>query len=359
MSVILKFFPEKKRFFEIKDSTMPESLTQSQNIIRLKLIQNNLIVSEIHKGKENFQAITISKDLKSTLESYFTQLLVKTQATEITIIPDKILATFDFDSLLVRDNKLANQLKINYAFTARQVNPFSHKNIQLTNIVTTTEEKINNEKIENSRFIETRNSKKLGPILNDSDILNTEINYTNGNIFSPSLNGFINLKEFAEKSASISLVVLNKTKFDEKSFFRTIFAVMSKSPRRPPGAGTPLLFTRSFSPNATPCGILTSISPSNVCTVYVAPKSASVSLMLRSIIRLLPSLRKTGSGLTWSLTYRSPGAPPAVASPAPVRRIISPSLMPAGTAITISSSRRTTPAPAQIRHFFSGTFPVP
>jgi|GEM_PF-1406021 hypothetical protein len=225
MSVILKFFPEKKRFFEIKDSTMPESLTQSQNIIRLKLIQNNLIVSEIHKGKENFQAITISKDLKSTLESYFTQLLVKTQAKEITIIPDKILATFDFDSLLVRDNKLANQLKINYAFTARQVNPFSHKNIQLTNIVTTTEEKINNEKIENSRFIETRNSKKLGPILNDSDILNTEINYTNGNIFSPSVNGFINLKEFAEKSASISLVVLNKTKFDEKSFFRTIAAV--------------------------------------------------------------------------------------------------------------------------------------
>ncbi len=222
IGVILKFFPEKKRFFEIKDSTKPENLSSDQTIIRFKLIQNTLVIEEIKNEKEHFLAIPIGTNLKNTLESYFTRELEKKQVSEITLIPDKLLADFDFGSLVIGNEKLHNRVNINYAFTMRQVNPVSHKNLQLTHIVNTADTKDSQEKLEKGRFLETKNTKKLGPLLNDSDILNTQINYANGNIFSPSVKGFINLKEFAEKSASLSLVVLNQTKFDDKSFFRSI-----------------------------------------------------------------------------------------------------------------------------------------
>ena len=225
MGVIQKFFPEKKKFFEIKDSTKPENLTQAQVVFRLKLIQNTLVINEIKNGKENFLSIPITTNLKDSLTSYFAKEISKNQTKEITIIPDRQLAEFDFGSLNIDNEKLANLVTLNYAFTMRQVNPATHKNIQLTHIINTTEEKETAEKLENGRLLETKNTKKLGPLLNDSDILNTKIHYANGNIFSPSIKGFLNLKEFAEKEASLSLVILNQSKFDDKSFFRTIAAL--------------------------------------------------------------------------------------------------------------------------------------
>src|ERR1700757_2810314 len=75
--------------------------------------------------------------------------------------------------------------------------------------------------------------------------------------------------------------------------------------------------------------------------------------------RFSPSFLNTGSALTWILIYRSPGFPPDTASPAPVRRIISPGLIPAGTLTVISDCLRRTPAPLQILHFSFGTLPLP
>ena len=220
MDLVQKFFPEKKVFFEIKDFTKPENIYPNQTVIRFIKIQDSLIINHIRNGKENFSSLVIKEDIKNTLSAFFADELEKNKTGEITIIPDQSLANFDFGSILIQNQSLSNLVKINYAFTMRQVNPISHKNIQFTNIINTTKEKDEKDIIDNGRFIETKHTKKLGPILNDSDILNTEIRYANGNIFSPSVKGFINLKEFAEKTTSLSLVVLNKTKFDSKSLYR-------------------------------------------------------------------------------------------------------------------------------------------
>jgi hypothetical protein len=144
------------------------------------------VINEIKNGKENFLSIPITTNLKDSLTSYFAKEISKNQTKEITIIPDKQLAEFDFDSLNIDNEKLANLVTLNYAFTMRQVNPATHKNIQLTHIITHYRRKRDSRKLENGRLLETKNTKKLGPLLNDSDILNTKINYANGNIFSPS-----------------------------------------------------------------------------------------------------------------------------------------------------------------------------
>src|SRR3989344_6070278 len=51
--------------------------------------------------------------------------------------------------------------------------------------------------------------------------------------------------------------------------------------------------------------------------------------------------------------------PPAMASPEPESRIISPLSTPAGIATEISCSLRTTPLPLHALHFSFGIFPVP
>lgn len=221
LSLIQKYFPEKKVFFEVKDSTKPDNLSQSQTIIRFIRVENSFVINYIKNGKENFYSLPIKEDINKTLSAYFSDI-VKNNLDSVTIIPDKSLANFDFGSILIQDKPLSSIVKINYAYTMRQVNPIHHNNIRFTHIINTSKLKDDKDYIENDRLIETKNSKKLGAVLNDSDILNTEINYSNGNIFSPSIKGFINLKEFAEKNVSLSLVVLNQTKFDSNSFFRTI-----------------------------------------------------------------------------------------------------------------------------------------
>src|SRR5258708_28768874 len=57
--------------------------------------------------------------------------------------------------------------------------------------------------------------------------------------------------------------------------------------------------------------------------------------------------------------YRSPGSPPVIASPTPRKLTTSPSLIPAGIAILISSSRLIVPRPPHVSHFSFGIFPVP
>ena len=225
LGLIQKFFPEKKRFFEIVDSTKPETITPEQTILHLKLIQNSLLIHKMKEGQDQYKTIPIKNSLKQTLEVLFQKELEVDKIKNLVLIPDKYLSNFDFGGILIQNKKLSDIVNLNYAFTMRQINPVTHKNIQLTHIVTTTKEKEESEKLDNGRLIETKHIKKLGPIINDSDILNTEIHYANGNIFSPSVKGFINLKEFTEKYSSISLVMLGNSKFDEKSYFRTISTI--------------------------------------------------------------------------------------------------------------------------------------
>ncbi|HMW05782.1 MAG TPA: hypothetical protein PK079_07355 [Leptospiraceae bacterium] len=218
IGLILKFFPEKKRFFEMEEATKPETINPNESIIRFKKIQNSLVVSELIQSKESFSSLPIQSSLEETLSSFFARHLEKAQTNEITIIPDKSFANLDFKSIPVKNSTLGNLVNLNYALTMRQVNPITHKSIQFETIVDTVEPK---------EGTEPKPSKRLGPILSDSDVLNTKVHYTTGNVFTSNRSGFINLKEFAEKDSTLSLVILNQTKLDDKSFFKTVAAIDS------------------------------------------------------------------------------------------------------------------------------------
>src|SRR3989338_10985733 len=132
---------------------------------------------------------------------------------------------------------------------------------------------------------------------------------------------------------------------------------MSKSPLRFLLTGTPFPRTRRISPKEVAGGIFTvNWELSMVRIVYSPPSTASESFILRSVTKSLPSLRKTGCGLTRTFTYKSPEAPLEMASPRPVRRITSPSSIPAGIVTDISSCRRSTPCPPHALHFSFGIF---
>lgn len=225
MSVIQKFFPEKKRFFEIVDTTKLDAIDPNETVFRFKKIQNNLIVSKIQASKENFSALPIQSNLETTLSEYFAKELDKKEIKEITIIPDKSLASFNFQNLPIKNTNLKNLTNINYAFTMRQAIPVGHKNIKLDHMIDSMAIKEIPDQLTNGRLIETKLAKRIGPGLNDSDILNTRIHYTSGNIFSSNRAGFINLKELTEKNSTLSLVILNQSKVDDKSFFKTLAAI--------------------------------------------------------------------------------------------------------------------------------------
>src|SRR4051812_21790278 len=115
----------------------------------------------------------------------------------------------------------------------------------------------------------------------------------------------------------------------------TILIRASRSPRRSrlPPMGAPRPLTRSSTPSPVPPGTLSlTVSPSGVGTSMVAPTAASTNSTGTSTIRSSPRRVKTGEGVTWATTKRSPGSPPCTpASPLPLSRILAPSLTPGGT----------------------------
>src|SRR5699024_5757407 len=96
------------------------------------------------------------------------------------------------------------------------------------------------------------------------------------------------------------------------------WTVTIRSPAVPPRFGTPRPRTRRVRPSGVPAGTFTRTGASNVGTLMVSPKVSSAKLTGTVTCRSSPSRVKTLSGLTLTLTKRSPdGVPLGPASPWP------------------------------------------
>src|SRR3989344_5544460 len=134
---------------------------------------------------------------------------------------------------------------------------------------------------------------------------------------------------------------------------------INKSPRPERLFTIPFPRSRKKSPELESSGILTKIAPSRV-SIFSSPPISMVEIGNCNSIKIsLPSLRKTGCGVTPIFTYKSPEVPPKTSSPIPTILIISPFCMPGGISISKFSCFLLMPAPLQDLHKCSGISPRP
>src|SRR5829696_9773971 len=134
-----------------------------------------------------------------------------------------------------------------------------------------------------------------------------------------------------------------------------------RSPRpRCLSRGIPSPLSVSVAPGCVPPSSLTVLGPSRVGTSTSAPSVASTKLTLMWWMRSSPSRNNTGSSLTFTLTYKSPGgAPGSPACPPPETRSLMPLSIPSGTRRWWLLISLTLPLPRQLSHTTSMTRPRP
>src|SRR4029078_5763689 len=136
--------------------------------------------------------------------------------------------------------------------------------------------------------------------------------------------------------------------------------VTNRSPCPPDRLGTPRPRTRRMRPSDVPFGTRTPTLPSSVGTESVVPRASSLKLTGTVTVRSLPSRPNTLSGLTCTVTYRSPdGAPRSPASPCPANRIRWPSSTPGGIRTLMVRVRVVPPVPWHSSHGCSMIEPLP
>ncbi len=213
---IQKFYPEKKRFFQIDEKTKPDKIIENQILIKTKSIKNKFL---IHYIKNDNEEDFIFENKENNFENI-------NEFLELKKLNFKNNLTFVFDE---KNSELYlkkfNFEEVNFAFLIRQINSVERKNLSFKNKIFQNENIPDEFIIQNNLILEKKSSRKIGASLYDSDILNTEIYYSDGNIFSPSKKGHINFREFTEKNSFLSLIELKNIRLKGLAYFQTLGAV--------------------------------------------------------------------------------------------------------------------------------------